>query len=840
MHAYSPKGWSFEQWECCMYGADYPKPTHLLCSPGWRPALTRRCTKDPTTGLFSCGHTEKGGRNPHVPLGTAGGTTMGKAAQYVDGLVEEWALEVVRLQESLNSVSPPSSMAVEAAPRIVRHVTRGCDPESTREQRDRENWECRAGLRNPRFIAREHPELPKTMRGIADVLRQARQKNPAFQNLQGACGETPARPPPTDAEVQELRATIYSYLGISSQQGKARHPRTEWRAGLVEKVQELTGDPDTAVASWLRWGAPAGFSKQVPAGPWFPRVEGAAAYSEAELLSATVNHPSFYEAHGERVAPGKRLALAAAQAGFGVLYPDRQAAERAVGQTHPAPLGNLRKPRAGGGGFKDRLILDLKWTRSNGLVIIRERAVLPRGLDHALDLAQLRAKRRRVKTLVLDLVDAFHWIPLHPDEVRFCAADLDEDGFIVFTGMGFGGRAFPLVFARVVSVVSRTTQALFDEDCARLQFFVDDPALSAAGDDEETTEIFDLAIMWWLVLGARLSWVKGAVSEGVHRWIGIEYSFTEAGDAVMEIPADYAAKVLADLEPLARSSGSVALSDARRAVGRAQRVAQVVPEAQPFASGLWGALADAVRVAESGHREARPGQVPCVRFATAAQWFVALLTGLVLPLRRVVTAKEHEPQVAGPISLAFDASPLGWGGTVSLGGLPLRWAAAPWDTPTLQRFKAKTGDPAFQALWEHLAQLLVLIMWAPPDEPFSIHGGNLGALQNPNRLRGKKMLLAVAREAAWRRAALRWRIIPAHRPAELNVVCDALSRLYAPTAAELPRTLVGVTRETPPEVESIWKAWTPPPAKETAKMRRTRWVLGKKGHKRCCRGGSNK
>ena len=83
--------------------------------------------------------------------------------------------------------------------------------------------------------------------------------------------------------------------------------------------------------------------------------------------------------------------------------------------------------------------------------------------------------------MILDHADAFNEIPLHPSEIPLCCADLGQHGFLVFHGMGFGGRSFPNVFGRVASFIARHTQGLFDDDWVRVQQFVDDPILYTTG-----------------------------------------------------------------------------------------------------------------------------------------------------------------------------------------------------------------------------------------------------------------------------------------------------------------------------------------------------------------------
>ena len=54
----------------------------------------------------------------------------------------------------------------------------------------------------------------------------------------------------------------------------------------------------------------------------------------------------------------------------------------------------------------------------------------------------------------------------------------------VWHTLGFGGKTFPLVYARPASFASRTAQALMDPDRARLQLYVDDPAVSLVGTEK--------------------------------------------------------------------------------------------------------------------------------------------------------------------------------------------------------------------------------------------------------------------------------------------------------------------------------------------------------------------
>ena len=176
------------------------------------------------------------------------------------------------------------------------------------------------------------------------------------------------------------------------------------------------------------------------------------------------NHPSFTATS----ASGEHPALAQLQElldlGFARLYADRASAEAALGgPCHPAPLGDVVKTLPDGA-EKHRLIQYLKRNLVNLCVTLRERQVLPRFSDHAADLAYASALGEAA-TLILDYKHAFMTVPAAKEEgifncclveapIRRSRAALDatepESGrFLVWTVLGFGGKAYPLLYARV-------------------------------------------------------------------------------------------------------------------------------------------------------------------------------------------------------------------------------------------------------------------------------------------------------------------------------------------------------------------------------------------------------
>ena len=169
-------------------------------------------------------------------------------------------------------------------------------------------------------------------------------------------------------------------------------------------------------------------------------------------------------------------------------------AERRHGKLIISPLGNLSKIKPDGS-LKHRIIQDLRRGGANLLAGMFERIVLPRPTDHGWGLYSLWKKLAKgqlppdsnVWSLIEDFEDAFMSTGTRSDEQRFTAAEVTDDKsasgsyVYVWKTLGFGGKTFPLVYARPASFASRMAQALLNPKTAKLQLYVDDPALAMVG-----------------------------------------------------------------------------------------------------------------------------------------------------------------------------------------------------------------------------------------------------------------------------------------------------------------------------------------------------------------------
>ena len=79
---------------------------------------------------------------------------------------------------------------------------------------------------------------------------------------------------------------------------------SSWIVGLFIALTEAAEDLDTALGEWLLHGALAGFTHDVPPGPYFPQTQEPPGMTLEEVVAATHNHPSSLGNHGEATPPG--------------------------------------------------------------------------------------------------------------------------------------------------------------------------------------------------------------------------------------------------------------------------------------------------------------------------------------------------------------------------------------------------------------------------------------------------------------------------------------------------------------------------------------------------------
>ena len=125
------------------------------------------------------------------------------------------------------------------------------------------------------------------------------------------------------------------------------------------------------------------------------------------------------------------------------------------------------------------------------------------------------------------------------------------------------------------------------------------------------------------------------------------------------------------------------------------------------------------------------------RVAPALAWCAVFWRGPNGPLRRTYSPERRRRTVK--FEIVTDASPWGLGGFLTaLNGTPVRYFSEPLREEDYRRWKLSPGDPAGQAIWEALAVLVALALWAPHAQSlgvrFRVRADSTATLRQPQNL----------------------------------------------------------------------------------------------------------
>jgi hypothetical protein len=187
----------------------------------------------------------------------------------------------------------------------------------------------------------------------------------------------------------------------------------------VDAWVAASGDPEVDLALWIRHGTPMGIARRIEARGVFPTVatsEPTREEADAIWVQTSVggNYKSFEDAGDLARAELQRTI----DAGYAKVVGSLADAKRRYGEVAVSKLACIVKDRPDGT-KKVRLVVDLRRSLVNNLVVAPERIVLPRLRDVLFDAVNLVREcqhNEQIEAMVSDFADAFHSLPIHPDE----------------------------------------------------------------------------------------------------------------------------------------------------------------------------------------------------------------------------------------------------------------------------------------------------------------------------------------------------------------------------------------------------------------------------------------
>ena len=166
----------------------------------------------------------------------------------------------------------------------------------------------------------------------------------------------------------------------------------------------------------------------------------------------------------------------------------------------------------------------------------------------------------------------------------------------------------------------------------------------------------------------------------------------------------------------------------------------------------------------------------------------------------------------GPeVIITWDASPWGMGATLQVAGQFVQFFAIRIDELDEEVLKTKSGGCEGQQVWEALAGLVALRLWARfwtgQRARLHVRGDNMGALTLFSTLKASSAALSlISREFALDVGTAEYRPdLIQHIPGIVNKITDALSRRYQPgTTFSLPKLLLKAKPVIPVRRDMTW------------------------------------
>ena len=605
-------------------------------------------------------------------------------------------------------------------------------------------------------------------------------------------------------------------------------------ATLFGGLLHLARDPDAAILQdWIVNGAPMGMDADIPTcGIFPPSSKPIPTASHAPSLDLVWNEA--FEHYGsvvENLDDASREYERFVSNGF-IIDLDAELVSHRFANGHLSHVGVVIKVKRDGT-RKVRIVVDMTGSDANPRSRIPERPVLPRPLDPATDAIKLVRKGEHVDFGTADFSDAFCHIFVAPAELAnnlvakppkksspHRKRSRPEVGLLV--RLGFGSCGGPLIWSRFAAALGRMAQALLRPQASgarsRLRIYLDDPIFSLVGPPARRRRDLAAVLLLWAAAGFNLSWPRVTIG-ATASWIGVDYKVDlEAGTITVAIPEKAVAEALELASKLLeRPMSSVRIL--RKLAGKGSCIFSIAPRTRWTIQRLWATVTATLakgKTASGGGKKGgnRFGLFARKQVELPLKWILAYWSIPSSPLKRVLRCE------VPPASLEFviDACPWGIGGylvTVASGQV-LEFFADALTPADLSRFGQELGEAAGQQIWESLAILVALRLWAKHFADgralLQIRGDSVVSLRLSMKLSSPSPLLnAIGAEIALQLEIFNIdEVVSQHTPGRLLVLADYLSRMHVPgkPAEELPAELKGAKQRRPPaRDDSFYKVW---------------------------------
>ena len=588
------------------------------------------------------------------------------------------------------------------------------------------------------------------------------------------------------------------------------------RGHLLKFWAEVVEDPGSKVAQWLVEGAPAGMTVGTDDLDLVcPRVDD----EDTDCFDPSVLSTDFDEFENyfgvETDSDASKAIAQYFEKGYLKCFDTLDQLRGFVGgQPILSKLGCIKKLKFNSDTqsytHKVRIILDCKQSKVSTSSKRTHKSILPRVSDAVQSALMLSADLRNdelVSLMIIDIIDAFWLIPLRHCERRFFCAKL-HNKFYVFLRTAQGSRAAPLSFAAIIALAGRLIQSLVMGPVGRhtctqeghMHIYVDDPIAVLRGTQERINRLTCIIIVGWMLLGFPLAFHKAVLSTSV-QWIGIQ--ITVAPECVKAVVPESKVAELRELLLQGLENNVIPVKTLRTIIGKAMAIASVIFVWRPFVQEMYSAI----------HCSSSHAPRNCVwtrQVSIPFRWILAFLSGEHAGIVRVYSLSHFRKE--GPeVIITWDASPWGMGATLQVAGQFVQFFAIPINETDEEVLKTKSGGCEGQQVWEALAGLVALRLWARfwtgQRARLHVRGDKMGALTLFSTLKASSPALSlISREFALDLGTAEYRPdLIQHIPGIVNKITDVLSRRYQQeTTFSLPKLLLKAKPVIPVRRDMTW------------------------------------